>query len=59
MLLELLQEKLRAFILKGQILETFINVRANIINGFIQYLYVIFCDLYIIGFGYFTFAYLM
>lgn len=42
MLLELLQENLRAFILKGQILETFINVRANIINRFIQYLYVIF-----------------
>jgi hypothetical protein len=40
-------------------LDTFINVRANIINGFIQYLYVIFCDLYIIGFGYFTFAYLL
>lgn len=50
------QEKLRAFILKGQILETFINVRANIIFRFIQYLYVIFCDLYIIGFGYFKFS---
>jgi hypothetical protein len=50
------QENLRAFILKGQILDIFINVRANIINGFIQYLYVIFCHLYIIGFGYFTFS---
>ena len=53
------QEKLRTFILKEQILDNFINVRANIINGFIQYLYVIFWHIYIIGLGYFTFAYLL